>query len=163
MRSITLTSQFDEMFRDLNRFAVGFEPTFRMLDQARNTHNTGYPPYDLEATGENTYKLSMAVAGFTANDLDITLQDGVLTIEGKVTQDENRTYLHKGIAGRSFRRTFYLNAWVQVTGSNLADGILTVDFVQEIPESLKPHKIAIGTASAEIKILDANNSKQSAA
>jgi molecular chaperone IbpA len=163
MRSITLTSQFDEMFRDLNRFAVGFEPTFRMLDQARNTHNTGYPPYDLEATGENTYKLSMAVAGFTANDLDITLQDGVLTIEGKVTQDENRTYLHKGIAGRSFRRTFYLNAWVQVTGSNLADGILTVDFVQEIPESLKPRKIAIGTASAEIKILDANNSKQSAA
>jgi molecular chaperone IbpA len=156
MRSITLTSQLDEMFRDLNRFAVGFEPTLRMLDQARNTQHTGYPPYDLEATGDNTYKLSMAVAGFTADDLDIILQDGVLTIEGKVTQDTTRSFLHKGIAGRSFRRTFYLNAWVQVIGSNLADGILTVDFVQEIPESLKPRKIAIGTI-AQNKTLNSSD------
>ena len=135
MRSITLTSHLDEMFRDLNRFAVGFEPTLRMLDQVRTTQNGGYPPYDLESTGDNTYRLSMAVAGFTSSELDITLQDGVLTIEGKVKQDDTRTYLHKGIAGRSFRRTFYLNTWVHVTGSNLANGILTVDFVQEIQKA----------------------------
>jgi molecular chaperone IbpA len=155
MRSITLTSQLDEMFRDLNRFAVGFEPTLRMLDQVRTTQNGGYPPYDLESTGDNTYRLSMAVAGFTSSELDITLQDGVLTIEGKVKQDDTRTYLHKGIAGRSFRRTFYLNTWVHVTGSNLANGILTVDFVQEIPESMKPRKIAIGT-TVPTNVLDSS-------
>jgi molecular chaperone IbpA len=163
MRNITLTSPFDELFRDFNRFSVGFEPTWRMLDQVRTTQNSGYPPYDLESTDENTYRLSMAVAGFTADDLDITLQDGVLTIEGRVKQDESRNFLHKGIAGRSFRRTFYLNAWVQVTGSNLNDGILTVDFVQEIPESLKPRKISIGTSQAEVKVLDGKTSKKSAA
>jgi molecular chaperone IbpA len=152
------------MFRDLNRFAVGFEPTLRMLDQARATQNTGYPPYDLESIGDNTYKLSMAVAGFTADDLDITLQDGVLTIEGKANQEETRTFLHKGIAGRSFRRTFYLNTWVQVTGSNLADGILTVDFLHEIPESLKPRKIAINTHNAaDIKVLDSKTTAKSTA
>ena len=155
MRSITLTSQLDEMFRDLNRFAVGCEPTLRMLDQVRTTQNGGYPPYDLESTGDNTYRLSMAVAGFTSSELDITLQDGVLTIEGKVKQDDTRTYLHKGIAGRSFRRTFYLNTWVHVTGSNLANGILTVDFVQEIPESMKPRKIAIGT-TVPTNVLDSS-------
>jgi len=155
MRSITLTSQLDEMFRDLNRFAVGFEPTLRMLDQARTTQNGGYPPYDLESTGDNTYCLSMAVAGFTSSELDITLQDGVLTIEGKVKQDDTRTYLHKGIAGRSFRRTFYLNTWVNVTGSNLANGILTVNFVQEIPESMKPRKIVIET-TAPTNVLDSS-------
>ena len=163
MRNLTLTSAFDDFFRDFNRFAVGFEPTWRMLDQVRTTQNTGYPPYDLESTGENTYRLSMAVAGFTADDLDITLQDGVLTIEGRVKQDDSRTFLHKGIAGRSFRRTFYLNAWVQVTGSNLNDGILTVDFVQEVPESLKPRKISIGTSQEEVKVLDGKTSKKSAA
>jgi len=157
MRNLTLTSQLDDMFRDLNRFAVGFEPTLRMLDQVRTSQNSGYPPYDLESTGENTYRLSMAVAGFTVDDIDITLTDGVLTIEGRVKQDENRQYLHKGIAGRSFRRTFYLNTWVQVTGSNLADGILTVDFTQEIPESMKPRKIAI-TQNQTAAIVDAKNS-----
>jgi len=162
MRSITLTSQLDDMFRDLNRFAVGFEPTLRMLDQVRTTQTSGYPPYDLESTGENSYRLSMAVAGFTADDLDITLQDGVLSIEGKVRQEDTRTYLHKGIAGRSFRRTFYLNTWVHVTGSTLSDGILTVDFVQEIPESMKPRKIAINT-SAPVKVLDGGAAGENAA
>lgn len=151
MRSLTtLDNTVAEMLRDFNRFAVGFEPTFRMLDQVRSTATTGYPPYDLESIGNDRYRLSMAVAGFTADDLDITLQDGVLTIEGKVKQEEDRKYLHKGIAGRSFRRTFYLNAWVKVTGSNLADGILTIDFEQEIPESMKPRKIAIESSPAKV-------------
>ena len=88
----------------------------------------------------------MAVAGFTADELEITLHDGVLTIEGKpASKEDGKNYLHKGIAGRSFRRIFYLNAWVKVTGSDLANGILTVDFEQEIPESMKPRKISIGT------------------
>lgn len=156
MRNLTLTSAFDDFFRDFNRFSVGLEPTWRALEQVRTTQNGGYPPYDLESTGENTYRLSMAVAGFTVDDLDLTLQDGVLTIEGRVKQDETRSFLHKGIAGRSFRRTFYLNTWVQVTGSSLNDGILTVDFEQEIPESMKPRKISIGASQPEVKILDGN-------
>lgn len=157
MRSLTTTlnSQLDDMFRDINRFAVGFEPTFRMLDHVRSTSGAGYPPYDLETIGDDHHRLSMAVAGFTADDLDITLQDGVLTIDGKVKQEDNKVYLHKGIAGRSFRRVFYLNTWVKVTGSSLADGILTIDFEQEIPESMKPRKIIIG-AETPSRVIDGN-------
>jgi molecular chaperone IbpA len=147
MRSLTtFNNHLDDIFRDLNRFAVGFEPTIRMLDQVRNTSSGGYPPYDLEQIDDTSYRLSMAVAGFTADDIDIMLHDGVLTIEGKVKQEDTKTYLHRGIAGRSFRRTFYLAAWIKVTGSNLADGILTIDFSQEIPEAMKPRKIVIGNS-----------------
>jgi molecular chaperone IbpA len=144
MRTTYLAQHLDELFRDLNRFAVGFEPTFRMLDQVA-TQQPGYPPYDLEKVGDNQYRLSMAVAGFTAQDIDITVQDGILTIEGQVAKNDDRLYLHKGIAGRNWKRSFYLNAFVTVTSSNLDNGILTIDFVQEIPESMKPKKIAIGT------------------
>lgn len=144
MRNTLITQTLDDIFRDFNRFAVGFEPTLRMLDQVR-TQAPGYPPYDLESTGENQYRLSMAVAGFGPDDIDITVHDGILTIEGKAEKEDTKTYLHKGIAGRSFRRNFYLNAFVNVTGSNLDNGILTIDFVQEIPESMKPKKIAIGS------------------
>jgi molecular chaperone IbpA len=142
---MTQTDYLDELFRDLNKFAVGFEPTFRMLDQVRNTSTNGYPPYNLESVGDDQYRLSIAVAGFTADDLEIVLHNGVLTIEGKAAKEDEKIYLHKGIAGRSFRRSFYLNSWVRVTGSNLADGILTIEFVREIPESMKPRKISIGS------------------
>ena len=155
MRSITnINDHLDDMMRDLNRFAVGFEPTFRILDQMRSAPQPGYPPYDLESIGEDRYRLSMAVAGFSTEDLDITLHDGVLTINGKVKVEEKRHYLHKGIAGRNFRRSFYLNPMIRVTGSNLEDGILTIDFVQEIPESMKPRKIEIGTGQRVINTAD---------
>jgi len=145
MRSPTLTSQFDDMFRDINRVTVGFAPTLRMLDQKRTAQHGGYPPYDLECTGDNRYRLSMAVAGFTVDELDITLQDDILTIDGKSTPDETKTYLYKGIASRSFRKNFYLDTRVIVSGSNLTNGILTVDFVQELPESATPRKIDINS------------------
>lgn len=148
MRGLTtLNNYFDEMFRDLNKVAVGFEPTFRMLDQVRNTAVQNYPPYDLAKVSDDHYQLSMAVAGFTANDIEITLHDGVLTIEGKNTKEDNKNYLYKGIAGRSFRRTFYLNAYIQVKASTLADGVLTIDFAYELPEAMKPRKIAINTSN----------------
>ena len=135
---------FDEIMRDLNRFAVGFEPTFKIIDNIRNTSSSsGFPPYDLEQVSDNHYRLSMAVAGYGPDDLDITQSDGLLTVEGKVNKDENKTYLYKGIAGRSFKRSFYLNQWVRVTGSTLENGILVIDFVQEVPEALEPRKISI--------------------
>ena len=155
MRNLILANALEDMVRDFNRFSVGFEPTFRMLDQVRHSTNGGYPPYDLETIDENSYRLSMAVAGFTESDLDITLTNGLLTIEGRTTNDEQKTYLHKGIAGRSFKRAFYLNNWVRVTGSNLSNGILTIDFVRELPESMKPRKITIGGTVDHQTVLEA--------
>lgn len=155
MRSLTnWNTHLDDIFREMNRYAVGFEPTFRMLDKMRTSTTDGYPPYDLESIDNDHYRLSMAVAGFKAEDLEITLQDGMLEILGKSTAhtdtSEQRIYLHKGIAGRSFRRVFYLNAWWKVTNTQLADGILTIDFEQELPESMKPRKIEIKTSPGTI-------------
>lgn len=144
--TLTLNSYLDDVLRDLNRFAVGYEPTFRMLDTIRQgATSQGFPPYDLEKISDTHFRLSMAVAGYSADDLEITEHDGVLTVTGKVRNDEDRTYLHKGIAGRSFKRSFYLDQYVYVKGSDLQNGVLTIDFVKEVPEAMKPRKIAIGT------------------
>jgi molecular chaperone IbpA len=146
--TLTLDNYFDSMLRDLNRFAVGFEPRFRMLDTMRTAQANGFPPYDLEKIGDNSYRLSMAVAGYGPEDLEITVHQGVLTVEGKVSNSGDRNYLYKGIAGRSFKRTFCLEQYVSVTGSSLDNGVLTIDFVQEVPEALKPRRIEINTKPA---------------
>jgi len=156
MRSLqhTINSHFDDMWREINRYTVGFEPTIRMLDKVRSSASDGYPPYDLESLDNDKYRLSMAVAGFKAEEIDITLQNGILEIAGKTATSANekdKLYLHKGIAGRNFRRTFCLNAWIKITNANLADGILTLDFEQELPESMKPRKIEISTAAKAIE------------
>lgn len=157
MRSLTtFDNTFADIFRDLNRFAVGLEPTFRVLDQVRSNAATGYPPYDLEQINDTTYRLSMAVAGFTPDDIEITVHDGVLTIEGRIEKDSGKNYLYKGIAGRSFRRSFYLANWVEVQESNLENGILTLDFKQEIPENMKPRRIEVGSKNSP-KVLDSGS------
>lgn len=143
--TLTLNNYLDDMLRDLNRFAVGYEPTMRVLDNLRHNSNQGFPPYDLEKISDTEYRLSMAVAGYSADNLDIMEHDGVLTIMGKVSEDEARTYLHKGIAGRSFKRSFYLDQYVRVLNSHLENGVLTINFVKEVPEALKPRKIEIGS------------------
>jgi molecular chaperone IbpA len=150
MRTATLSldKYLDELMRDLNRFAVGYEPTFRVLDHIRHNSNQGFPPYDLEKISDTEFRLSMAVAGYSAEDLDITEHDGVLTVTGRVQTDDARTFLHKGIAGRNFTRIFYLDQYVYVTDSDLNNGVLTINFRKEIPEALKPRKIAIGNALA---------------
>lgn len=136
------------MLREMNRFAVGYEPTFRVLDHIRHNSNQGFPPYDLEAINENEYRLSMAVAGYSADDLEITEHNGVLTVTGQAQKDVNRNFLHKGIAGRGFTRTFYLDQYVQVDSSHLDNGVLTINFRKEVPEALKPRKISIGNTPA---------------
>lgn len=155
MRSLTnWNAHLEDVLREMNRYTVGFEPTFRMLDKMRSTSTDGYPPYDLESIDSDHNRLSMAVAGFKAEDLEITLQEGVLEISGKsntnANADDQKVYLHKGIAGRSFRRVFYLNAWWKVTNTELRDGILTIDFEKELPESMKPRKIEIKTGPSTI-------------
>ena len=142
--TLTLSNYLDDMLRDLNRVAVGYEPTMRMLDNLRHNNNQGFPPYDLEKISDTEYRLSMAVAGYTADCLEIHEHEGVLQITGKVTEDEARTYLHKGIAGRSFKRSFYLDSHVYVKDSQLVNGVLIINFVKEVPEALKPRKIVIG-------------------
>ncbi len=146
MRNTTLTldNYFDQVLRDLNRFAVGYEPTWRVLDNIRNTSAQGFPPYDLEKVSDTEYCLSMAVAGYSEQDLEILEQDGVLTVTGRISSDENRVFLHKGIAGRSFKRSFYLDQYVRVHSSSLSNGVLTISFVKEVPEAHKPRKIEIG-------------------
>lgn len=149
--TLTLNSYLDDMLRELNRFAVGYEPTLRTLDTLRHNSNQGFPPYDLEKISDSEYRLSMAVAGYTHDNLEIVEHDGVLTITGKVTGDADRTYLHKGIAGRSFKRSFYLDQYVYVRGSSLENGVLTIDFEKQVPEALKPRKIKIGTTRPAIE------------
>jgi len=146
--TLTLNSYLDDMLRELNRFAVGYEPTLRVLDNLRHNSNQGFPPYDLEKISDTEYKLSMAVAGYSSDNLEIMEHDGVLTITGKVNSDEGRTFLHKGIAGRSFKRSFYLDQYVYVKDSVLDNGVLTIRFVKEVPEALKPRRIEIHSTPA---------------
>jgi molecular chaperone IbpA len=149
--TLTLNSYLDDMLRDLNRFAVGYEPTIRMLDNLRSSNtNAGFPPYDLEKLSDTEFRLSMAVAGYGTEDLEITEQDGVLTVTGSVQNQADRSYLHKGIAGRSFKRHFYLDQHVYVKDSYLNNGILVINFVKEVPEALKPRTIVINSGSQPV-------------
>lgn len=142
MRTINLADYMADMLIDLNKFSVGLEPSFKTLDYVRQSSNSGFPPYDLIHTSDCEYRLTMAVAGYSCDDIDITQQAEVLTIEGRGLSTQE-TYLHQGIAKRAFRRSFVLNRWVRVCGTSLQNGILTVNFVQEVPEAHKPRRIPV--------------------
>jgi molecular chaperone IbpA len=132
-------------FSPLFRTAVGFDHLAAMLDEASRTESNGYPPYNIELTGEDRYRVTMAVAGFGDSDLDLEVKQGVLRISGRKTEDsKERKFLHRGIANRAFERRFQLADYVRVAGAHLQDGLLHIDLVREIPEAMKPRKIAIG-------------------
>lgn len=136
----------------LYRSTVGFDRLFRLLDGASNGEGQPYPPYNIERTGENAYRVTMAVAGFSENDLDIQAKENVLTVKGEKTEekkDEEREVLYRGIAARAFERRFQLADHVEVKGASLENGLLHVDLVREIPEAMKPRKIAIGSSKAK--------------
>ncbi|MEM1382347.1 MAG: Hsp20 family protein [Pseudomonadota bacterium] len=137
----------------LYRSTVGFDRMASLMDQllSADTAQPSYPPYNIEKTGENAYRISLAVAGFGEQDLNIEVRDNTLTVTAKKaeTADEPRpTYLHRGIAERGFERRFQLADHVRVAGAELKNGLLHVDLVREIPEALKPRTIAISTAAA---------------
>jgi len=152
--ALTTTSNelFDEIFKDINRIAIGFEPTFRRLTDVKN-NSGGYPPYDLEQVADNEYRITLAVAGFTDQDLDIQLTDNQLTIVGDIKNDQSHVWLYKSIATRAFTRTFHLADHIKVKGARLENGLLTIDLFREIPEELKPRKIEIQVKN---NIIDAN-------
>ena len=141
----------------LYRSTVGFDRLFSMLDQATGLEGTApsYPPYNIERTGENAYRISVAVAGFTDADLSIEAKENTLTIRGdkKEKADETGDVLYQGIAARAFERRFQLADHVTVQGASLANGLLHVDLVREIPEAKKPRQIPINGSTP--KVIDA--------
>jgi molecular chaperone IbpA len=134
-------------FSPLFRSTVGFDRIMSLLDSATSANETGYPPYNIEKTGEDKYKIVLAVAGFGEDDLSIEQKEGTLTITGRKPQEQNATYLHRGLASRYFERRFELADHVKVAGAGLQNGLLEIELVREVPEALKPRRIAIGTGA----------------
>ncbi len=139
-------------FSPLFRSTIGFDRLTRLVDAATRVDNSAltYPPYNIEKTNEDSYRLSMAVAGFAPEEIDLTVQENSLLVTGKAKkEDENGRYLHRGIARRAFERRFSLADHIKVVGANLENGMLHVDLAREVPEAAKPRKIAIGTGQSE--------------
>ena len=143
-------------FAPLYRSTIGFDRLARMLDDAAGFDVPAYPPYNIERLGDDDYRITMAVAGFTAEDVNLEVKGQALTVTGKkVEKSEGKgEYLHQGIAARNFERRFQLADHVEVTGAELANGLLHISLKRHIPEALKPRTIAIKSAEAP-KAIDA--------
>jgi len=141
----------------LYRSTVGFDRLFSLLDRSTEFETPSYPPYNIERTGENAYRITVAVAGFTEADLSIEAKENTLTIRGEkqvAKQEKSSEVVHQGIASRAFERRFQLADHVEVKGAGLANGLLHVDLVREIPEAMKPRQIPIN-GSGSPKVIDA--------
>ena len=150
-------------FAPLYRSTVGFDRLFSMLDQATQAETSAtWPPYDIERVADDDYRITMAVAGFAEDEIELTQHDTNLLVTGQRKSPEGeRQILHRGIAARTFRQTFNLADHVKVVGANLENGLLTVDLKREVPEALKPRRIpiggtqsAVGQDSAQLRIVD---------
>ncbi|MCF4125705.1 Hsp20 family protein [Methylobacterium sp. SyP6R] len=140
-------------FAPLYRSTVGFDRLFSMLDQAARLEPSTqqWPPYDIEKAGEDAYRITMAVAGFSQDEIELTQHDTTLLVAGqKKDREAERDYLHRGIAARAFRQTFSLADHVKVTGAHLENGLLSVELKREVPEALKPRRITIGGSQAAL-------------
>ncbi len=151
--------QFD--FSPFRRSTIGFDRLFDMLEtSARQASSENYPPFNLERLAEDRYRITIAVAGFKADEVDITAQQNLLLVAGKkadAAEGQQGAFLHLGIANRSFERRFELADFVRVERADLADGLLTIDLVREVPETMKPKKIAVnGAESPTVPHLAAN-------
>ena len=137
-------------FAPLYRSTVGFDRLFQLLDGGIESEASTYPPYNIERKADNEYRITMAVAGFTKDEIDILVKEQSLTVKGeKKSDDKERQYLHRGIATRAFERRFQLADHVEVTGADLQDGLLHVDLVRNVPERLKPRSVQIGNGAAK--------------
>ena len=142
----------------LYRSTVGFDRFFSLLDQATGVDgaSNGYPPYNIERTGENDYRISIAVAGFAESELSIEAKENTLTIRGeKAKEEKSGEVLYQGIAARAFERVFQLADFVQVKGAALENGLLHVELVREVPEAKKPRQIKIGNGHPQAQVLEA--------
>ncbi|HEX3952957.1 MAG TPA: Hsp20 family protein [Stellaceae bacterium] len=137
-------------FSPLFRSTIGFDRLARLVDTANRVDSTAltYPPYNIEKTGEDAYRLTMAVAGFSRDEIDIVVHENTLSVTGKgQKEDEAGRYLHRGIARRAFERRFSLADHLKVTGASLDNGLLHVDLVREVPEAMKPRSIQIAAGA----------------
>ncbi|SHM58917.1 molecular chaperone IbpA [Roseovarius litoreus] len=145
----------------LYRATVGFDQIADMMDRVLSSDmaQPTYPPYNIEKTADDAYRISIAVAGFTDSDLSVEVRDGALLVSARKAEDDStRTFLHRGIATRAFERKFQLADHVKVTGASHADGMLHIDLVREVPEALKPRRIEIAstrTVGHEKDVVDA--------
>jgi len=132
-------------FAPLLRSSIGFENLNRLVDFATRGETEAYPPYNIEKLGEGAYRISMAVAGFDRDELDLTVQENMLIVVGRADKNEptEREFIHRGIAKRAFERRFQLADTIKVTGAGYDNGLLNIDLVREIPEHKKPRRIAI--------------------
>ncbi len=146
MRTYNLNSLFP--------YSVGFDRFDKLFEMA-GARDVSYPPYNIIKTGENQYRITMAVAGFAEDDLEIVAQENVLSVRGRIREPEQEvTYLHRGIGTRAFEHTFQLADYVQVKGASLNNGLLDIELVREVPEALKPRKVQIGHAVAQPKTVE---------
>ncbi|HEX4508026.1 MAG TPA: Hsp20 family protein [Alphaproteobacteria bacterium] len=137
----------------LFRSSVGFDRLSRLIEASAATDAVTYPPYNIEKLGENSYRVTLAVAGFGEGDIDITVENNALTVKGKAQADaEGAQFLHRGIAGRAFERRFQLADHVEVETARLVNGLLHVELVRRIPEALKPRKIEVVAANSQTTI-----------
>jgi molecular chaperone IbpA len=141
-------------FTPYRRSAIGFDRLFDVLETAaRQPVADNYPPFDIERQGDDAYRITLAVAGFTPEEIDMTAQQNLLVVTGQKTEnDEGRNYVHRGIAARGFERKFELADYVQVSGAKLENGLLTIDLVREVPEAMRPRKIAIGGQTPVLEV-----------
>ena len=143
-------------FTPLYRSAVGFDRLAGLLESAaRTSQENGWPPYNIETTGEDAYRIEIAVAGFSADELNIEAKENLLTVTGKKAANDDgapqKTYLHRGLAERDFERRFQLADYVVVTEAGLDNGLLAISLKRELPEALKPRRIEIGSGKALIE------------
>ncbi|MGV6813021.1 MAG: Hsp20 family protein [Brevirhabdus sp.] len=153
-------------FAPLHRATVGFDQIADLMDRVltNDVAQPSYPPYNIEKTADDAYRISIAVAGFAEDDLSVELRDGALFVSARKTEteeDKARTYLHRGIATRAFERRFHLADHVRVSGASLENGMLHIDLVREVPEALKPRRIEIARAGdIEARAVEAKPAKK---
>lgn len=156
-------TRFD--FTPYRRSTVGFDHLFDLLENnGRAQQGDNYPPFNIERGSEDQYRITLAVAGFKSSEIDITAQQNLLVITGKkdAHKDDGRDFLHVGIANRNFERRFELADFVRVEAANLADGLLIIDLVREVPEAMKPKKIAINNDPKLTVIEDSDGESEAA-
>ena len=150
-----MRTNFD--FTPYRRSTVGFDRLFDLLETAsRNGQIDNYPPFDIERSGEDSYRITLAVAGFKPDEIEMVAQANMLVVTGKrADAEEGRQFVHRGIATRAFERKFELADYVQVTGATLDAGLLTIDLQREVPEAMRPRKIAIGGQTPVLEVAQA--------
>lgn len=138
-------------FTPFSRSAIGFDHLFDLLNSRAGDENENYPPYDIVRTGDDTFRINVAVAGFAPQDINVTAQQNLLIVSGRKTGTEQAQYLYQGISARAFERRFNLADHVEVDGASFENGLLQVNLVRRVPEAMKPRRIEISSTGAEAR------------